>query len=136
MDFLAYLVEKEVAGREETQGQRRLKRQFISRQNLQYLDFSFQTSVSQVTIWDLASLEFVKAPENFDSVGPSRCGQVPFGNSPRPWKQFKPDNTLFITTDELANKMCSCLADDSLPKYIRSLLRNDSIILDEVGYLT
>lgn len=32
--------------------------------------------------------------------------------------------------------MYSSLADGSLPQYIRSLLRNDLIILDEVGYLT
>jgi DNA replication protein DnaC len=38
--------------------------------------------------------------------------------------------------DELANKMYSCLADGSLSQYIRSLLRHNLIILDEVGYLT
>ena len=45
-------------------------------------------------------------------------------------------STLFITMDELANKMYSCLADGSLSQYIRSLLRHNLIILDEVGYLT
>jgi len=33
-------------------------------------------------------------------------------------------------------KMYASLADGSLPQYMRSLLRNQLIILDEVGYLT
>lgn len=45
-------------------------------------------------------------------------------------------NTLFTTMDDLANRMYACLADGSLPQYMRSLLRNELIILDEVGYLT
>lgn len=43
---------------------------------------------------------------------------------------------LFTTMDDLANRMYACLADGNLPQYMRSLLRNDLIILDEVGYLT
>ena len=38
--------------------------------------------------------------------------------------------------DDLASRMYSSLADDSLSVYMRSLLRNQLIILDEVGYLT
>lgn len=38
--------------------------------------------------------------------------------------------------DDLANRVYACLADGSLPRYVRSLLRNDLLILDEVGYLT
>ena len=45
-------------------------------------------------------------------------------------------NTLFTTMDDLASKMYASLADGSLPQYMRSLLRNQLIILDEVGYLT
>ena len=137
MDFLAYLVEKEVAGREETRRQRRLKAaRFPSLRTLQDFDFSFQTSVSQQTIWDLASLEFVKARENLILLGPPGVGKSHLAIALGLEAVQAGYNTLFITMDELANKMYSCLADDSLPKYIRSLLRNDLIILDEVGYLT
>ena len=38
--------------------------------------------------------------------------------------------------DEVAERMYASLADGSLAGYMRSLLRNDLIILDEVGYLT
>ena len=44
-------------------------------------------------------------------------------------------NTLFTTMDDLASKMYASLADGSLPQYMRSLLRNQLIILDEVGYI-
>ena len=42
---------------------------------------------------------------------------------------------LFTTMDELATRMYASLADGSLSQYMRSLLRNELIILDEVGYL-
>jgi DNA replication protein DnaC len=45
-------------------------------------------------------------------------------------------SVLFTTMDELATRMYASLADASLPQYMRSLMRNQLIILDEVGYLT
>lgn len=71
LDFLAYLTQKEVDGREATQRQRRLKAaRFPAWRTLDGFDFTFQTSVSQQTIRDLATLEFIKARENLILLGP------------------------------------------------------------------
>ena len=137
LDFLAYLVQKEVDGREQTQRERRLKAaRFPALRTLQDFDFSFQTSVSQQTIWDLAGLEFVKARENLILLGPPGVGKSYLAIALGLEAVQAGYSVLFITMDELANKLYSSLADGSLPQYIRSLLRNDLIILDEVGYLT
>lgn len=137
LDFLAYLVQKEVDGREQTQRERRLKAaRFPALRTLQDFDFSFQTSVSQQTIWDLAGLEFVKARENLILLGPPGVGKSHLAIALGLEAVQAGYSVLFITMDELANKLYSSLADGSLPQYIRSLLRNDLIILDEVGYLT
>lgn len=137
IDFLAHLAQEEVDGREETQRERRLKAaKFPAMRTLQDFDFTFQTSVSQQTVRDLAGLEFLKARENLVLVGPPGVGKSHLAIALGLEAIAAGYSAFFITMDELTTKMYSRLADGSLPQYMRSLLRNDLIILDEVGYLT
>lgn len=137
LDFLAYLVDKEIEGRETTQAERRLKAaRFPAYRTLEQFDFTFQTSVSQQTVRDLASLEFIKAKENLILLGPPGVGKSHLAITVGVEAVRVGYSALFITMDDLAARMYACLADNSLPQYMRSLLRNDLIILDEVGYLT
>lgn len=137
LDFLAYLAKSEVEGREATQRQRRLKAaRFPAWRTLDGFDFTFQTSVSQQTIRDLATLEFVKAKENLILLGPPGVGKSHLAIALGIEAVNAGYSTLFITMDDLANRMYASLADGSLPQYMRSLLRNNLIVLDEVGYLT
>ena len=137
LDFLAYLVQKEITGREDTQNQRRLRAaRFPVHKTLDDFDFSFQTSVSQQTLRDLATLEFVKNKENLILLGPPGVGKSHLAIALGLEAVRAGHPTLFTTMDELAERMYASLADGSLAGYMRSLLRNDLIILDEVGYLT
>ena len=137
LDFLAYLVQKEIAGREATQRQRRLKAaRFPAWRTLDDFDFSFQTSVSRQTIRDLATLEFIENRENLILLGPPGVGKSHLAIALGIEAVNAGYRTLFTTMDELAARMYASLADGSLPQYMRSLLRNQLIILDEVGYLT
>ena len=137
LDFLAHLAQEEVDGREATSRQRRLKAaRFPACRTLDSFDFTFQTSVSQQTIRDLATLEFIKARENLILLGPPGVGKSHLAIALGTEAVNAGYSTLFITMDDLANRMYACLADGSLPRYVRSLLRNDVLILDEVGYLT
>lgn len=59
------MIQEEINGREATQRQRRLKAaRFPAWRTLEQFDFSFQTSVSQQTVRDLATLDFIRAREN------------------------------------------------------------------------
>ncbi|HHU81323.1 MAG TPA: ATP-binding protein [Acholeplasmataceae bacterium] len=137
LDFLAYLVQQEIAGREATQKQRRLKAaRFPVWRTLDEFDFSFQVSVSQQTVRDLATLEFIENRENLILLGPPGVGKSHLAIALGVEAVNAGYNTLFTTMDDLASKMYASLADGSLPQYMRSLLRNQLIILDEVGYLT
>lgn len=136
LDFLSYLVREEIGGREKTQRARRLKAaHFPTWRTLEEFDFSFQRSVSQQTMLDLKRLEFIKAKENLILLGPSGVGKSHLSVALGIEAVTAGYHVLFTTMDDLANKMYACLADGSLPRYMRSLLRNDLIILDEVGYL-
>ena len=137
LDFLAYLVQQEIAGREATQKQRRLKAaRFPVWRTLDEFDFSFQVSVSQQTVRDLATLDFIENRENLILLGPPGVGKSHLAIALGVEAVNAGYNTLFTTMDDLASKMYASLADGSLPQYMRSLLRNQLIILDEVGYLT
>ena len=137
LDFLAYIVQEEVAGRETTQRQRRLKAaSFPAWHTLDDFDFSYQTSVSQQTIRDLATLEFITKRENLIFLGPPGVGKSHLGIALGIEAVNAGYHVLFTTMDDLTTKMYASLADGSLSQYMRALLRNDLIILDEVGYLT
>jgi len=137
LDFFSYLVEEEIKGRENTQKARRLKAaRFPTWRTLEEFDFSFQNSVSQQTVRDLSTFKFIEAKENLILLGPSGVGKSHLAIALGIEAVNAGYHVHFTTMDDLANKMYACLADGSLPRYIRSLLRNDLIILDEVGYLT
>ncbi len=116
LDFLAYLVQQEIAGREATQKQRRLKAaRFPVWRTLDEFDFSFQVSVSQQTVRDLATLEFIENRENLILLGPPGVGKSHLAIALGVEAVNAGYNTLFTTMDDLASKMYASLADGSLP---------------------
>jgi len=137
LDFLAHLLQTEVDGREDTQRQRRLKAAgFPAWRTLDGFDCSFQTSISQQTIRDLARLDFIKARENLILLGPAGVGKSHLAIALGIEAVNAGYHTRFTSMDDLAHRMYACLADGSLPQYMRSLLRHDLIILDEAGYVS
>jgi len=84
MDFLGYLVVREVEGRERTQRETRLKSARLPfHRTLDDFDFGFQNSVSRQTLLDLAQLQFIESKENVILLGPPRCREDSSGSSPR-----------------------------------------------------
>lgn len=79
LDFLAYLAQKEVEGREYTQRQRRLKAaRFPAWRALESFDFTFQASVSQQNVRGLPTLSSVESREKSDSTWPTRGRQISY----------------------------------------------------------
>lgn len=65
LDFLAGLVQEEVAARDETQHTKRLKAARLPcHKTIEDFDFQFQTSVSRQTVLELARLRFIENHEN------------------------------------------------------------------------
>jgi hypothetical protein len=82
----------------------------------------------------LASLEWVTAPENLCPVGPAGTGKshvlVSLGVAAvRAGRKVR-----YFTAAALADALYRGLADNSVGKVIETLLRNDLILLDEVGF--
>jgi DNA replication protein DnaC len=112
LDFLAYLVAKEIEGQEATQAERRLKAaRFPAYRTLDQFDFTFQTSVSQQTVRDLASLGFIQAKENLILLGPPGVGKSHLAIALGIEAVNAGYRAMFITMGDLAVRMYACLAD-------------------------
>ena len=130
MDFLGYLVVREVEGRDRTQKETRLKSaRFPSYRTLNDFDFGFQNSVSRQTLLDLAQLQFLKSKENVILLGPPGVGKTHLAIALGIEAINSGYRVQFITAQELADQLYSALADGTVAQAINKLLRNDLIIL-------
>ena len=91
-------------------------------------------SIPGPTLDYLASLEWVTAPENLCLVGPAGTGKshvlVSLGVAAvRAGRRVR-----YFTAADLADALYRGLADNSVGKVIENLLRNDLLLVDEVGF--
>jgi DNA replication protein DnaC len=136
LDFLAYLVKREVEGREQTRRAIRIKAaRFPFYRTIDDFDFTRQNSVSKQTIRDLAGMEFVRARENVVLLGPPGVGKTHLAVSLGIEAINQGYRVQFITAQDLSDLLYSALADGTVTQTMNKLLRNDLIILDELGYV-
>jgi DNA replication protein DnaC len=92
------------------------------------------SAIPAATLDHLASLEWITAAENLCLVGPAGTGKshllVALGAAAVQAGQ----KVRYLTAADLAETLYRGLADNSVGKIIDALLRNDLIIIDEVGF--
>ena len=133
-EFLRTLVEAEITARDASNARTRLRQAaFPVTKTLE--DFDLATSSIPVATFDyLASLEWVRAAENVCLIGPARTGKshmlvalgiaaVEAGHRVR-----------YFTAADLVETLYRGLADNSVGKVIDTLLRNDLVLVDELGF--
>jgi DNA replication protein DnaC len=133
-EFLRALVEAEITARDESNARTRLRQAaFPIARTLDEFDVN-SSSIPKATFDYLASLEWVRAGENVCLIGPAGTGKshvlvalgvaaVEAGHRVR-----------YFTAAELVETLYRALADNSVGKMIDTLLRNDLIICDELGF--
>jgi DNA replication protein DnaC len=133
-ELLRTLVEAEISARDASNARTRLKAAaFPVTKTLEEFDLGVST-VPTATFAYLASLEWITAAENLCLAGPAGTGKshllvalgiaaVQAGHKVR-----------YFTAAELAETLYRGLADNSVGRVIDTLLRNDLIIIDEVGF--
>jgi DNA replication protein DnaC len=92
------------------------------------------SSMPQATFDYLASLEWIRAAENYCAAGPAGTGKshslVALGVA-----AVEADHRVrYFTAAELVEALYRGLADNSVGRVIESILRADLVIIDEVGF--
>jgi DNA replication protein DnaC len=133
-ELLRTLIDAEIAAREASNARTRMKTAaFPVTKTLDELDRSV-CSIPGPTLDYLASLEWIAAKENLCLVGPAGTGKshvlaalgvaaVQAGHKVR-----------YFTAADLADTLYRGLADNSVGRVVENLLRNDLILVDEVGF--
>lgn len=133
-ELLRTLVEAEIASRDASNTRTRMRQAaFPVTKTLGEFDVA-ASSVPQATFDYLASLEWIRAAENLCMIGPAGTGKshtlialgiaaVGAGHRVR-----------YFTAADLVETLYRGLADNSVGKVIDTLLRNDLVLVDELGF--
>ncbi len=133
-ELLRTLIDAEITARDASNARTRMKTAaFPVAKTLDELDRS-ACSIPGPTLDYLATLEWITAKENLCLVGPAGTGKshvlvalgvaaVQAGHKVR-----------YFTAADLAETLYRGLADNSVGRVIDSLLRNDLLLVDEVGF--
>jgi DNA replication protein DnaC len=133
-EFLRTLVEAEITSRDESNARTRMRQAaFPVRKTIEEFDVA-ASSVPAATFDYLASLEWIRAGENVCLIGPAGTGKshvlvalgvaaVEAGHKVR-----------YFTAAELVETLYRALADNSVGRVIENLLRNELVLVDELGF--
>ena len=133
-ELLRTLIDAEIAARDASNAATRMKAAaFPVAKTLDELDRA-ACSIPGPTLDYLASLEWITARENLCLVGPAGTGKshvlVALGiNAVHAGHKVR-----YFTAAELTETLYRGLADNSVGKVIENLLRNDLILVDEIGF--
>ena len=128
------LITAEIAGREHANRQIRLKQAgFPATKTLESFDVG-ASSIPRPTFDYVASLEWIRAPENLLLVGPAGTGKSHslIGVGYRAVERG-PRVRYFVAAD-LVEALYRGLADNTVGKLIHAMLRNDLVLIDELGF--
>ena len=133
-ELLRTLIEAEITARDASNARTRMKTAaFPVTKTLDELDRS-ACSIPGPTLDYLASLEWIRAKENLCLVGPAGTGKshvlVALGVA----AVHAGHKVRYFTAAELVETLYRGLADNSVGRVIETLLRNDLILVDEVGF--
>lgn len=133
-DILRTLVEAEIAARDEA-NRRGCHRQagFPVATTFDGFDVA-ASSVPQATVDYLAGLEWVRAPENLCLIGPAGTGKSHLLIAAGHAAVEAGHRVRYLSAAELVETLYRGQADNSVGRVIDQLLRNDIVLVDEVGF--
>jgi DNA replication protein DnaC len=133
--FLRHAVEAEIHGRQQRALERRLRAARLPRRvRLEAFDFSFQPTLSERLVRELASLTFVETATNVLFLGPPGVGKTHLASG-LALKALEAGYTaLFTTLHQLASVLEPSVGRGSPMARLQRYIRPHVLIVDEVGY--
>ena len=133
-EVLRALVEAAVAARDASNERARLKAAgFPVLKTIEEFDLA-ASSIPVPTFAYLSSLEWIQAKENLALIGPAGTGKshtlIALGHA----AVIAGYRVKYLTAADLVETLYRGLADNTVGKTIETLLRNDLLLIDEVGF--
>jgi DNA replication protein DnaC len=133
-EFLRTLIEAEIAARDASNARTRMKTAaFPVVKTFDEFDRTI-SNVATATLDYLGSLEWITARENLCLVGPAGTGKSHLLVALGVAAVHTGHRVRYFTAAELIETLYRGLADNSVGRVIDNLLRNDLILIDEVGF--
>lgn len=101
---------------------------------LEDFDFSFQPSIEQRMVNELATCQFINAKENIILIGASGTGKTHLAISFGIKALAREYSVYFSTVSDLLYNLHVSKADNSYHKKLKQLINYDLLILDELGF--
>src|SRR6476646_2001228 len=135
VEFLDRLLEVEVSGRYEREVAMKTKlAHFPLVKTLDGFDFSFQPSVPERQVRELATMRFVANGENVLLLGPPGTGKTHLAISLGISAIAQSLSVYFVSIVELLEQLARDQAEDRLAARLAALCKPKVLILDEMGY--
>ena len=133
-ELLRTLVDAEITARGESNARTRLKAAtFPVVKTIEEFDVS-TSSVPRGTFDYLTSLEWIRAAENICLIGPAGTGKSHLLVALGVAAVDAGHRVRYFTAADLVETLYRGLADNSVGRVIDTLLRNDIVIIDELGF--
>lgn len=133
-DFLALVVQDELARRDQRQFAQRLRRaQVLNDKTLERFDFSHNPAVNQAQIADLATCRFLTEHAPVLLVGPTGTGKSHLAQALGHCALRQGYDVLFTTHTKLLSQLHAARATDAYERKLKQLARIDLLVLDDFG---
>jgi DNA replication protein DnaC len=133
-DFLALLIEDEVARREQHKFAQRQRRAGINVQKtLETFNFTFNPNINQVQIQDLCTCRFLAEKAPVHIVGPCGTGKSHLAQAIGHMAIRMGHDTLFTSHAKLLGMLSGARAVGSYDKKLTQLVKVDLLIIDDFG---
>ncbi|HEY9714336.1 MAG TPA: IS21-like element helper ATPase IstB, partial [Chroococcales cyanobacterium] len=133
--FLRRVLTLEIEGRKLAAQHKRLKAAKLPmRKTLEEFDFSFQPTLSERLLWELAELSFLKTNTNIVFLGPPGVGKTHLSLSLSMKALEAGYSVLFTTLTDLAEDLAAAPHPSLVRKRLRRYLAPRLLVIDEIGY--
>jgi DNA replication protein DnaC len=133
-DFLAMLIQDEIARREQRQFAQRLRRaQVMTDKTIERLDLSASVSINHALVADLATCRFVTEHAPILIAGPTGTGKSHLAQALCHCALRAGHDVLFITQAKLMAQLHAARAIDAYDRKLQQLARIDLLAIDDFG---
>jgi DNA replication protein DnaC len=133
-EFLALLIEDEVARREQHKfAQRQRRAGFNAQKTLETFDFTFNLGINQAQVMDLATCRFLDEKAPVLIVGPCGTGKSHLAQALGHMAVRRGHDTLFTSHAKLLGQMSAAKAVGSYERKLAHLAKVELLIVDDFG---